>query len=32
VVIAERIPMAEAERAHELSRGGKVVGKLVLIA
>lgn len=32
VVIAERIPMAEAERAHEISRGGKVVGKLVLVA
>jgi NADPH:quinone reductase-like Zn-dependent oxidoreductase len=32
VVIAERIPMAEAERAHQLSRAGKVVGKLVLVA
>lgn len=32
VVIAERIPMAEAERAHEISRGGKVVGKLELVA
>ena len=32
VVIAERIPMDQAERAHEISRGGKVVGKLVLVA
>ena len=32
VVIAERIPLAEAERAHALSRSGKVVGKLVLVA
>lgn len=32
VVIAERIPLAEAERAHQLSRTGKVVGKLVLLA
>ena len=29
--IAEKIPLAEAERAHELSRGGKVVGKLLLM-
>lgn len=32
VVIAERIPLAEAERAHQLSRTGKVAGKLVLVA
>lgn len=32
VVIDQRIPMAEAERAHAVSRGGKVVGKLVLVA
>ncbi len=32
VHIAERIPLAEAERAHAVSRGGKVVGKLVLVA
>ena len=32
VVIAERIPMAEAERAQQLSNGGRVVGKLVLVA
>jgi NADPH:quinone reductase-like Zn-dependent oxidoreductase len=32
IAVAERIPLAEAERAHELSRGGKVVGKLVLVA
>jgi NADPH:quinone reductase-like Zn-dependent oxidoreductase len=31
-VIQERIPLGEAERAHELSRTGKVVGKLVLLA
>ncbi len=31
VHIAERIPLGEAERAHDLSRGGKVVGKLVLV-
>lgn len=30
-LIAERIPLAEAERAHEISRAGKVVGKLLLI-
>jgi NADPH:quinone reductase len=30
-IIQERIPLAEAERAHELSRAGKVVGKLLLI-
>lgn len=29
-VIAARIPLAEAERAHALSRAGRVVGKLVL--
>jgi NADPH:quinone reductase-like Zn-dependent oxidoreductase len=32
VVIQERIPLGEAERAHQISRGGKVVGKLVLVA
>jgi len=32
VVIQEQIPMDQAERAHELSRAGKVVGKLVLVA
>jgi NADPH:quinone reductase-like Zn-dependent oxidoreductase len=31
VHLAERIPLAEAERAHELGRGGRVVGKLVLV-
>jgi NADPH:quinone reductase-like Zn-dependent oxidoreductase len=30
VRVAERIPLAEAERAHETSRSGRVVGKLVL--
>lgn len=30
-IIAERIPLAEAERAHQVSRAGKVVGKLLLI-
>jgi NADPH:quinone reductase len=30
-IIQERIPLAEAERAHELSKAGKVVGKLLLI-
>jgi NADPH:quinone reductase-like Zn-dependent oxidoreductase len=29
--IAEKIPLAEAERAHQLSRAGKVVGKLLLV-
>jgi NADPH:quinone reductase-like Zn-dependent oxidoreductase len=32
VVIEQRIPLSEAERAHEISRAGKVVGKLVLVA
>ena len=32
VVIEEKVPLAEAERAHQLSRAGKVVGKLVLVA
>ena len=32
VVIQERIPLGEAERAHQISRAGKVVGKLVLVA
>ncbi len=32
VVIDQRIPLAEAERAHQFSQGGKVVGKLVLVA
>ncbi len=32
VVIQEKIPMDQAERAHEVSRAGKVVGKLVLVA
>ncbi|MBI5610712.1 MAG: NAD(P)-dependent alcohol dehydrogenase [Deltaproteobacteria bacterium] len=32
VVIQERVPLAEAQRAHELSRSGKVVGKVVLVA
>lgn len=32
VVIDQRIPLAEAERAHQVSQGGKVVGKLVLVA
>ncbi|MSP92767.1 MAG: NAD(P)-dependent alcohol dehydrogenase [Myxococcales bacterium] len=31
VEIAERIPWDEAERAHAVSRAGKVVGKLVLV-
>jgi len=30
-IIQERIPLAEAERAHTLSKAGKVVGKLLLI-
>lgn len=30
-LIEERIPLAEAERAHEISRAGKVVGKLLLV-
>lgn len=30
-IIQEKIPLAEAERAHELSKAGKVVGKLLLI-
>jgi NADPH2:quinone reductase len=29
-IIEERFPLAEAERAHERSRAGKVVGKLLL--
>lgn len=32
VVIDERVPFDEAERAHEISRKGRVVGKLVLVA
>lgn len=32
VVIQERIPLGEAERAQQLSRTGKVTGKLVLFA
>lgn len=32
VVIAERIPLDEAERAHQQSRQGRVVGKLVMVA
>jgi len=30
-VIAERLPLADAERAHVSSRAGKVVGKLLLV-
>jgi NADPH:quinone reductase-like Zn-dependent oxidoreductase len=30
-MIAERFALAEAEAAHELSRGGKVVGKIILV-
>lgn len=30
-VIEQRFPLAEAERAHQLSKAGKVVGKLLLI-
>jgi len=30
-VVAERLPLAEAERAHALSRAGKVVGKILLL-
>lgn len=30
-LIEQRLPLAEAERAHEISRGGKVVGKLLLV-
>ena len=30
-LIEQRIPLAEAERAHEISRAGKVVGKLLLV-
>lgn len=32
VAISERLPLAEAERAHELSRTGRMNGKLVLLA
>jgi NADPH:quinone reductase-like Zn-dependent oxidoreductase len=32
VNIEHRLPLADAERAHELSRGGRVVGKIVLLA
>jgi NADPH:quinone reductase-like Zn-dependent oxidoreductase len=31
VTVAERFPLADAEAAHERSRTGRVVGKLVLI-
>ncbi len=31
VNIAERLPFAEAERAHELSRTGRLTGKIVLV-
>jgi NADPH:quinone reductase-like Zn-dependent oxidoreductase len=31
VPIEKQFPLAEAEQAHELSRGGKVIGKLLLI-
>jgi NADPH:quinone reductase-like Zn-dependent oxidoreductase len=31
VNLAHRLPLAEAERAHELSRTGRVAGKIVLI-
>jgi NADPH2:quinone reductase len=30
-IIQEKIPLAEAERAHTLSKAGKVVGKLLLV-
>ncbi len=30
-LIEARIPLAEAERAHQISRAGKVVGKLLLV-
>jgi NADPH2:quinone reductase len=30
-IIQEKIPLAEAERAHALSKAGKVVGKLLLV-
>jgi NADPH:quinone reductase-like Zn-dependent oxidoreductase len=30
-LIERRFPLAEAEKAHELSKGGKVVGKLLLL-
>ena len=30
-IIEEKMPLAEAERAHTISRAGKVVGKLLLI-
>ncbi|MBI2389174.1 MAG: NAD(P)-dependent alcohol dehydrogenase [Deltaproteobacteria bacterium] len=30
-LVEEKIPLAEAERAHAMSRGGRVVGKLLLI-
>lgn len=32
VQVAHRLPLAEAEKAHELSRSGRVVGKIVLLA
>jgi NADPH:quinone reductase-like Zn-dependent oxidoreductase len=31
VEIAERLPLVQAERAHELSRSGRMTGKLVLL-
>jgi NADPH2:quinone reductase len=30
-IVEQRFPLSEAERAHQLSRAGKVVGKLLLI-
>ena len=30
-IIEARLPLAEAERAHEISKAGKVVGKLLLV-
>ena len=32
VAIAERLPLTEAEHAHELSRTGRMTGKIVLLA
>jgi NADPH:quinone reductase-like Zn-dependent oxidoreductase len=32
VVITERVPLDDAERAHKISRTGKVVGKVVMVA
>ena len=30
-LIEQRLPLGEAERAHQISKAGKVVGKLLLV-